>query len=120
MNFDLSDEQRLLQESVARFVADQYDLDKRNALVAKEPGFGADHWRQFAELGWLALPFCEEDGGIGGTAIDVMLLLEQLGKGLVVEPYLANVVLAGGVLRRAANAQQRAEQLPSARLRVPR
>ncbi len=113
MNFDLTDEQRLLQESVSRFVADNYSLEKRNALIQAEPGFSAQYWKQFAELGWLALPFAEEDGGIGGNAIDVMLLLEQLGRGLVVEPFLANVVLAGGVLRRAASTAQRAQWLPA-------
>ena len=113
MNFDLTDEQRLLQDSVSRFVADNYSLEKRNALIQAEPGFSAQYWKQFAELGWLALPFSEDDGGIGGTAIDVMLLLEQLGKGLVVEPFLANVVLAGGALRRAASAAQRAQWLPA-------
>ena len=112
MNFDLTDEQRLLQESVARFVADNYDLDKRNALVKAEPGFSAAHWQQFADLGWLAIPFAEDDGGIGGDATDVMLLVEQFGKGLVLEPFLANVVLAGGAIRRAATAAQRAAWLP--------
>ena len=112
MNFDLTDEQRLLQDSVSRFVADNYSLEKRNALIQAEPGYSTPYWKQFAELGWLALPFAEADGGIGGSAIDVMLLLEQLGKGLVVEPFLANVVLAGGVLRRAADTAQRAQWLP--------
>ena len=112
MNFDLSDEQRLLQDSVSRFVGDNYSLEKRNALIQAEPGFSTRYWQQFAELGWLALPFAEADGGIGGNAIDVMLLLEQLGKGLVVEPFLANVVLAGGVLRRAASTHQRSQWLP--------
>ena len=112
MNFDLSEEQRLLQDSVSRFVSDNYSLEKRNALIQAEPGFSTRYWQQFAELGWLALPFAEADGGIGGNAIDVMLLLEQLGKGLVVEPFLANVVLAGGVLRRAASTHQRSQWLP--------
>ena len=112
MNFDLTDEQRLLQDSVARFVADHYSLEKRTALAAAEPGFSAAHWQTFAELGWLALPFAEADGGIGGTALDVMLLMEQFGKGLVVEPFLASIVLGGGAVHRAGNAAQKAELLP--------
>ena len=112
MNFDLTDEQRLLQDSVARFVTDHYSLEKRTALAAAEPGFSPAHWQTFAELGWLALPFAEADGGIGGTALDVMLLMEQFGKGLVVEPFLASIVLGGGAVHRAGNAAQKAELLP--------
>ena len=112
MNFDLTDEQRLLQDSVARFVADNYSLEKRIALTAAEPGFSTEHWRTFAELGWLALPFSEADGGIGGNALDVMLLMEQFGKALVVEPFLASIVLGGGAFARAGNAAQKAKILP--------
>ena len=112
MNIDLTDEQRLLQDSVARFVADHYSLEKRTALAAAEPGFSPAHWQTFAELGGLALPFAEADGGIGGTALDVMLLMEQFGKGLVVEPFLASIVLGGGAVHRAGNAAQKAELLP--------
>ena len=109
MNFDLSEEQQLIQDSVARFVADNYDLEKRRARSAEEPGYSEDHWQTFAELGWLGLPFAEEDGGIGGTAIDVMVVMEQFGKGLVLEPFLASVVLGGGVLRRTLAGERRAE-----------
>ena len=112
MNFDLTDEQRLLQDSVARFVADNYSLEKRVALTGAEPGFSAAHWRTFAELGWLALPFAEDDGGIGGSALDVMLLMEQFGKALVVEPFLASIVLGGGAVRRAGTTAQKAALLP--------
>lgn len=112
MNFDLTDEQRLLQDSVARFVTDNFDLGKRQAVGATDPGFNKDHWHTFAELGWLALPFSEADGGIGGTSMDVLLLMEQFGKGLVVEPYLASIVLGGGALRRLGNAAQKAAHLP--------
>lgn len=107
MNFDYTEEQQLLKESVERFVQDHYDLERRNALVSKEPGWSEDHWKQYAELGWLGVPFSEEDGGFGGTPVETMLIMEEFGKGLVVEPYLANVVLAGGVLRRAASKEQR-------------
>ena len=112
MNFELSDEQRLLQDSVARFVQDNYALEKRIKLVATSQGFSSELWTTIAELGWLALPFDEADGGFGGGPIDTMVIMEQLGKGLVLEPFFANVVLGGGVLKRAANPQQKAELLP--------
>jgi len=112
MNFELNDEQRLLQDSVARFVQDNYALEKRIKLVATSQGFSSELWTTIAELGWLALPFDEADGGFGGGPIDTMVIMEQLGKGLVLEPFFANVVLGGGVLKRAANPQQKAELLP--------
>ena len=112
MNFDYTDEQQLLKDSVERFVQDNYDLDKRNALVSKDPGWSEAYWKQYAELGWLGLPFSEEDGGFGGTVVDTMLLMEEFGKGLVVEPYLATVVLAGGALRRAAAKDHKQKLLP--------
>lgn len=109
MNFDLSEEQQLIQDSVARFVADNYELEKRRKQAAEDPGYSEEHWKTFAELGWLALPFAEEDGGIGGDAIDVMVVMEQFGKGLVLEPFLATVVLGGGVLKRSLEGERRAE-----------
>jgi len=112
MNFDYTDEQQLLKNSVERVVRDNYDLDKRNALVSKDPGWSEAYWKQYADLGWLGLPFSEEDGGFGGTVVETMLLMEEFGKGLVVEPYLATVVLAGGALRRASAKDQRQKLLP--------
>lgn len=111
MNFDLSEEQQLIQDSVARFVADNYHLENRRKASDAEPGYSEDHWKTFAELGLLALPFAEEDGGIGGNAIDVMVVMEQFGKGLVLEPYFASVVLGGGVLKRTLDGDRRAELL---------
>lgn len=111
MNFELSEEQQLLQDSVARFVADHYSLDARRKLADSTLGFSEDHWRQFAELGWLALPFAEEDGGLGGTAIDAMVVMEQLGKGLVLEPFFATVILGGGVLRRLPPSEARSARI---------
>jgi alkylation response protein AidB-like acyl-CoA dehydrogenase len=100
VNFELSEEQQLLQDSVARFVADHYSLDARRKLADSSQGYSDDHWKQFAELGWLALPFSEEDGGLGGTVIDALVVMEQFGKGLILEPYFATVILGGGVLKR--------------------
>ncbi|MGA1371171.1 MAG: acyl-CoA dehydrogenase family protein [Pseudomonadales bacterium] len=111
MNFDLTDEQRLMQESVQRFVDDHYALPARQTLVQSRFGFSSEHWQTMAELGWLALPFDPADGGLGGSQIDVMVVLEQFGRGLVLEPYLASIVMGGGVMRHA-NAEQKAEFLP--------
>ena len=98
MDFDLSDEQRLLKESAERFIRADYPFDKRRQWAASSDGFSRDNWAKFAELGWLALPFAEEDGGFGGTAVETMILMEALGSGLAVEPYLATVILAGRLI----------------------
>lgn len=112
MDFRFTEEQDLLRDSVQRFVRENYAFDQRRKLVGSEQGFGADNWALFAELGWLALPFAEDDGGLDGTVIDTMILMEEFGKGLVLEPYLATIVLGGGVLKRAASPEQRAAVLP--------
>ncbi len=86
MNFDFSEEQIMLRDSVARFVQDDYTFDTRQAIAASESGMSAENWQTFADLGWLSIPFAEEHGGFGGEAVDVMLVMEELGKGLVLEP----------------------------------
>jgi alkylation response protein AidB-like acyl-CoA dehydrogenase len=99
MNFDLTEDQRLLQDSVARFLADHCDVETRlrnGGLVS------APLWRQFAELGWLGVALPEAVGGIGGGAVETMVMMEAFGRSLVVEPYLASVLLGGGLLRRCA------------------
>jgi alkylation response protein AidB-like acyl-CoA dehydrogenase len=111
MDLSLSEEQQLLKDSVARYVQENCSVEKRRALRDTEDGFDREHWRQYAELGWLALPFAESDGGFGGSALDVMVVMEELGRGLVVEPYLVNVVLCGGFLA-AATLDQRSTWLP--------
>ncbi len=112
MDFDLSEEQRLLKDSVDRLLADRYDFEARRKHMAGDKGWSADIWAKFAELGILALPFSEEDGGFGGGATETMLVMESFGRSLVVEPYLATVVLGGGLLNAAASAEQRADILP--------
>ncbi|HTO58584.1 MAG TPA: acyl-CoA dehydrogenase family protein [Pseudomonadales bacterium] len=112
MNFDLTSEQQLLKDSVDRFVADNYSLEARVKITDAEPGFSKDHWKSFADLGWLGLPFAEADGGFGGGPIETMLLMESFGRGLVVEPYLASIVLGGGALKRGASAALKAQILP--------
>ncbi|NJN51111.1 MAG: pimeloyl-CoA dehydrogenase small subunit [Gammaproteobacteria bacterium] len=112
MNFNYSEEQQLLKDSVERFVDENYSLEARIKLADAEPGFSKAHWQSMAELGWLALPFSESDGGFGGTQVETMALMESFGKGLVLEPYLASIVMGGGVLKRGASAKQKAALLP--------
>ena len=80
MDFTLNEDQELLKESVDRFVREAYTFDRRQALVASELGFSREHWKQFAELGWLALGFAEEHGGLGGSALDSAVLMEAFGR----------------------------------------
>lgn len=112
MDFDLTDEQRLLKDSVERLVADRYDFEQRNAIRKQPEGFSREVWAQYAELGILGLPFAEDDGGFGGGPVDTMIVMEALGRSLALEPYVATVILAGGVLRRAGSAAQRQEWVP--------
>ena len=112
MDFSFNEEQTLLEESVARFIQNDYDFEGRQKSIKSEVGFDQAHWNTFAELGWLGVCFSEADGGFAGGAVESMLMLENFGKGLVVEPYLATVVLAGGALKHAGNAEQKAKYLP--------
>ena len=107
MDFSVTDEQAMLADSVARFIENDYDFDTRQKIAAGNARFSGEMWQTFAELGWTAVPFDEADGGLGGGPVELMLMMEQFGRGLVVEPYLPTVVLAGGVLRRTANAAQK-------------
>jgi alkylation response protein AidB-like acyl-CoA dehydrogenase len=104
MDFSLNDDQKMLRDSVQRFVQGSYDFETRRQKVKTLSGLDTAIWQQFAELGWLALPFSEEDGGIGFGPVETMVLMEELGKGLVVEPFVPTVVLGGGFLRRADTA----------------
>jgi len=111
MDFSLTEEQAILADSVSKYIESDYDFETRQKIAASDAGFSMDMWQSFAELGWTAVPFAEEDGGLGGGPVELMLMMEQFGRGLVVEPYLANIVLAGGALRRAATAQQKSQWL---------
>jgi len=112
MNFDFTEEQQMVRDSIARFVQDDYDWDTRKAIVASDQGMSASNWKLFAELGWLSIPFAEEHGGFGGNIVDLSVVMEELGKGLVVEPYFPTVVLFGGLIKRAGSEAQLAEWLP--------
>jgi alkylation response protein AidB-like acyl-CoA dehydrogenase len=113
MNFDFSEEQVMLRDSVARFVQDDYNFDTRRGIAASEAGMSREFWQMFAELGWLSIPFAEEHGGFGGDAVDVMVVMEQLGRGLVLEPYLETVLLFGGLLQQGGSDAQQAEYIPA-------
>ncbi len=106
MNFSFSEEQNMLKDSVARFVQEQYDIDTRHAIANSEQGFSTENWALFAELGWLSIPFPEALGGFGGSAVDTMAVMEEMGKGLIIEPFIATVLLFGGVLEQAGSAEQ--------------
>jgi alkylation response protein AidB-like acyl-CoA dehydrogenase len=112
MNFNLSEEQTLIRDSIERFVADNYGFDQRNATVAQEHGFSKEHWQTMAELGWLSIPFAEEFGGFGGGPVDTMVIMQEFGKGLVAEPYLPTVLLFGGLLQAGAPAAVQNELIP--------
>ena len=112
MDFDLSDEQRMLQDSVQRLLAERCDFEQRKLHGAEAVGHSQALWAQYAELGLLGLPFAESDGGLGGSPVDTLIVMQALGRALALEPYLATVVLAGGLLREAGSAGQRAALIP--------
>jgi alkylation response protein AidB-like acyl-CoA dehydrogenase len=111
MDFSLSEEQTMLADSISRFIDADYDFELRQKSAGSDIGYSNEMWQTFAELGWTAVPFAEEDGGLEGGPIEQMLMMEQFGRGLVVEPYLANIILAGGILRRLADDEQKSRWL---------
>jgi len=107
MDFSLTEEQTMLADSVARFIDNDYGFEMRMKIAESEQAFSSDLWETFVEMGWTAMLFDEADGGFDGGPVELMILMQQFGRGLVVEPFLANVVLAGGVIKRAATGAQR-------------
>ncbi len=112
MDFSFTEEQTLLRNSVQGLLASKYDFDTRRKIVKSADGMSKEIWAQFAEMGLLAAPFTEEQGGFGGGAIETMIVLEEMGRNLVVEPYLETVVIAGGFLREGGSADQQAAHIP--------
>jgi alkylation response protein AidB-like acyl-CoA dehydrogenase len=98
MNFDQTDEQQMIMDQVAKFVANESPVSRFRTLRDTERGWEPTMWAKMAEQGWLAIEVPEEQGGFGGSFVDVAIILEQLGRGLVPEPFIASVVLAGGIL----------------------
>ncbi len=113
MNFEYSEEQRLLSETLRKFLATAYSFDARGKIVTSPAGVSEDVWAALAEMGILGVPFAAEHGGFGGNTVDMMVVMEALGEALVVEPYLATVGLGGRFVARAGSAEQQARILPA-------
>ncbi|HET9580781.1 MAG TPA: acyl-CoA dehydrogenase [Usitatibacter sp.] len=113
MKFDYSEEQQLVADSVRRFVQQEYGFEARRSIIASPEGWSRDTWTKLAGIGLLGLPFPTEHGGFGGRAIDLFSVMEAFGEGLLVEPYLATVGLAGRLVARAASDAQKSEILPA-------
>jgi alkylation response protein AidB-like acyl-CoA dehydrogenase len=110
MDFNFSEEQTMIRDSLSRMIREQYDFDSRREIIASDSGWSEKMWGQFAELGIFMAPFSEDDGGLGGGAVDAMVVAEEFGKGLVVEPFIPSIVCGGGFLKRA-NAEQKGAHL---------
>lgn len=107
MNFDLSEEQQMLVDSIGKFLQNDYAFDVRRKLAKSELGFSRDNWKMYAELGWLSVPFSADNGGFGGSTIDLMLMHEQFGKAMVVEPLVPTLILGGRLIELLGNATQK-------------
>ena len=112
MDFDLSEEQRLLKESVEGLLGNSYDFDQRKKYMAEKGGWSKSLWGKLAEQGLLGLPFAEDDGGFGAGAVETMIVMEAMGRALVLEPYLATVVIGGGFLRHGGSPAQKSAHIP--------
>ena len=112
MDFSFTEEQNLLRNSVQKFVQNDYGFDARRAIIKSETGWKKENWATFAELGLLAAPFSEDHGGLGGGPIETMIIMEEFGRGLVVEPFLGTVVLGGGFLRHGGSKAQQEQYIP--------
>src|ERR1700757_4009998 len=112
MDFDLTEEQRLLKESLDRLLGDRYAFEQRKSYGQASEGWSRELWAQYAELGLLGLPFAEQYGGSGGGAGGTMIAMEAFGRALALEPFFVTVVLGGGFLRNGGNTEQCAELIP--------
>jgi alkylation response protein AidB-like acyl-CoA dehydrogenase len=112
MNFDLTDTQRMLQDTAARLIRERYGFEERNRILASADGFSREIWATFAELGLLGVEIAEEYGGIGGDFQDLAIVLDALGRGLVVEPFIPTVVLGAGLISAAGTPEQKETILP--------
>jgi pimeloyl-CoA dehydrogenase small subunit len=113
MDFDLTEEQSILKDSLDRLLTDKYGFEDRKRHMAAPEGWSAQMWASYAEMGLMALPFAEADGGLGGTPVETMIVMESLGRALALEPYFPTVVLGGSFLRFGGNDDQRAEYIPT-------
>lgn len=111
MDFSFTEEQDMVRDSLSRLIREQYDWESRRTAIASDAGWRPEVWAQLAELGILGMPFSEEVGGFGGGPVDAMIVMQEFGEGLVVEPYVPTVVCAGGFLKHAGTEAQREEHL---------
>jgi len=113
MDFNLSEEQQMLQNTIARLIRDSYTFELREQVYRSELGFSRDLWQQLAELGLSAVPFAEQHGGFGGSGVENYLIMSELGRGLCLEPFMYSQIYAGGLLQKLGNAVQLERLLPS-------
>jgi len=111
VDFSFTEEQDMVRDGLSRLVREQYDWETRRKAIESEAGWRPEIWSQLAELGILGMPFSEEVGGFGGGAVDAMVVMEEFGKGLVVEPFVPSIVCAGGFLKHAGTTAQQEEHL---------
>ena len=111
MDFNFTEEQDMVRDGLSRLVREEYGSETRREVIASDAGWRPEIWAQLAELGILGMPFSEEDGGFGGGAVDAMVVMEEFGKGLVVEPFVPTVVCAGGFFKHAGTAAQKEEHI---------
>ena len=109
MDLSFNQDQELIKNSVEKFITEAYDAETRRKIISNNKGYNEEIWQQFCELGWLALPFKEKDGGFGGDLIDLKIIMKSFGNGLVVEPYMSTVVLSGSVLSFCPNSNIRSQ-----------
>ena len=112
MDFDLSEEQRMLKESVERLLEDRYSFEQRKTYTKAADGWSRELWQQYADVGLLGVPFSTDHGGFGGGPVETMIVMEAFGKALIIEPYFATVILFGGALRIAGSDAQKTALLP--------
>ncbi len=111
MDLSISEEQSAIRDVISRFIENEYDFEKRMSIAEGDTAFDPDVYNFFVEQGFTAIPFSEEDGGLNGGPIETMLIMKEIGRGLVLEPYLENIILAGGVLKRLATDDQKSKWL---------
>jgi pimeloyl-CoA dehydrogenase small subunit len=113
MDFDLTEEQSILKDTLDRLLADKYGFEERRQHTASPEGWSPQMWARYAEMGLMGLPFSQEDGGIGGGPVETMIVMESLGKALALEPFFPTVLLGGGIVRLGGSAEQKAELIPA-------
>tara|TARA_B100000686_G_scaffold143292_1_gene150808 strand:+ start:6874 stop:8004 length:1131 start_codon:yes stop_codon:yes gene_type:complete len=109
VDLSFNQDQELIKNSVEKFILESYDSETRRKIISSNKGYSEKIWKQFSELGWLALPFKEEDGGFGGNLIDLMIIMKSFGEGLIVDPYVSTVVLSGTILTLCPNSEIRSQ-----------